>query len=406
MQPTTDVAIVGAGPYGLSLAAHLRARGIDHRIFGRPMEAWQTQMPAGMFLKSEGYASNIDDPEGNSTLARFCDDNRHSYRQYGMPIPVERFVAYGLAFQRKHAPALQQTMVQRIQRLGDGFLLHLDGGEAVTARRVVVSIGCRDFRYIPPPLTQLPRDYLSHSSDRSQYQRFAGQEVCVVGSGASALDVAAALATSGASVQLVARRRELLWTSQAVHRPRFEWWYMRNMMRAGRWGQGNFYSDAPMVFRHFPARARLSIVRSFVGPRGGWPVKSCVEQLPQLLGSRLTAAEVQDGRVMLALTDAAGRNRQLVVDHVFAGTGFSVRLKDLPLLDETLGSAILALEDTPVLSAHFESSVPGLYFTGLAAANTFGPLMRFVAGTRFSSRRIARDLARKTADSRPVAATR
>src|SRR5213079_230240 len=48
-----DVAIVGAGPYGLSAAAHLRAaNGLDVRVFGEPMSFWERHMPKGMLLRS------------------------------------------------------------------------------------------------------------------------------------------------------------------------------------------------------------------------------------------------------------------------------------------------------------------------------------------------------------------
>ena len=59
-----ETAIVGAGPYGLSIAAHFRSRGIPFRIFGRPMDSWLAHMPKGMMLKSDGFASNIYDPDG------------------------------------------------------------------------------------------------------------------------------------------------------------------------------------------------------------------------------------------------------------------------------------------------------------------------------------------------------
>ncbi len=65
----TRVAIIGAGPYGLSIAAHLRSLGVDYRIFGRPLDTWRRQMPAGMMLKSDGFASNLSAPAGEGTLA-------------------------------------------------------------------------------------------------------------------------------------------------------------------------------------------------------------------------------------------------------------------------------------------------------------------------------------------------
>jgi cation diffusion facilitator CzcD-associated flavoprotein CzcO len=56
-----ETAIIGAGPYGLSIAAHFRSRGISFRVFGRPMDSWLRHMPKGMHLKSDGFASNLSD---------------------------------------------------------------------------------------------------------------------------------------------------------------------------------------------------------------------------------------------------------------------------------------------------------------------------------------------------------
>jgi cation diffusion facilitator CzcD-associated flavoprotein CzcO len=89
----SDVAIIGAGPYGLSLAAHLRARGVDFRIFGKPMQTWLEHMPKGMRLKSEGFASSLYDPDSKFTLAAYCKERGLAYADTGMPIPLETFTA-------------------------------------------------------------------------------------------------------------------------------------------------------------------------------------------------------------------------------------------------------------------------------------------------------------------------
>src|SRR5690348_13176759 len=96
MQPV-DVAIIGAGPYGLSLAAHFRELGLDYRIFGKPMQSWRENMPADMLLKSEGFASNLDDPSGQATLERFCAEGNLPYADVGLPVPLSTLVSYGLA---------------------------------------------------------------------------------------------------------------------------------------------------------------------------------------------------------------------------------------------------------------------------------------------------------------------
>ena len=89
-----ETVIIGAGPYGLSIAAHLRNRGIPFRIFGRPMDSWGSHMPRGMFLKSDGFASNIYDPKGEFTLKQYCAERGINYADLGSPVALEAFTKY------------------------------------------------------------------------------------------------------------------------------------------------------------------------------------------------------------------------------------------------------------------------------------------------------------------------
>ena len=91
-----DTAIVGAGPYGLSIAAHLRRRGIPFRIFGRPMDSWLHHMPKGMMLKSDGFASDIYDPERAFTLRQFCAERGIEYADAGFRCALRRSAHTGL----------------------------------------------------------------------------------------------------------------------------------------------------------------------------------------------------------------------------------------------------------------------------------------------------------------------
>src|SRR2546428_12081654 len=131
----TNTAIIGAGPYGLSIAAHLRQRGIPFRIIGRPMDSWLAHMPKGMMLKSDGFASNIYDPDADFTLKQFCSERGIEYSDLGLPVGLETFSAYGLAFQERMVPELEDNLVVRLDRTAEGFVLRLDNGEAVTGRR-------------------------------------------------------------------------------------------------------------------------------------------------------------------------------------------------------------------------------------------------------------------------------
>ena len=137
----TDVAIVGAGPYGLSLAAHLRRAGVNFRAFGMVMHPWRTAMPEGMFLKSQGFASNLSDPDGTHTLAAFCRTSGQPYADYGLPVPLSTFISYGQWFAAELVPGLEETLVTGIAPAGDGFGVTLGTGERFRARRVGVAPG-------------------------------------------------------------------------------------------------------------------------------------------------------------------------------------------------------------------------------------------------------------------------
>jgi cation diffusion facilitator CzcD-associated flavoprotein CzcO len=387
MTTACSVAIIGAGPYGLSIAAHLRARGIEFRIFGKPMDSWRTRMPAGMFLKSEGFASNLHDPQGRFTLERFCTKSDLPYQAIAQPVPLETFTSYGLAFQREFVPNVEDRTVVELHRSPDGFALKLDNGETVAAGRVIVAVGITHFAHLPASLAHLPSDAVSHSSDHRDFTRFKNNDVTVIGGGASALDVVASLYDVDAEVRLIARRSSLVFNVPAP-RPWWQQWYPISGLGGG-W-RNQFYEHAPAVFRQLPSGLRRWIVGSALGPAGGAPVKGRVERVPVLLGHSLRCAGFRDGRVHLRLLCSDGEERTLQTDHVIAGTGYRADIRRLPFLSKEIRRQLRSAAFTPILSAEFQSSVPGLYFVGLPAANTFGPSMRFLLGAKYTARHLAR----------------
>src|SRR5215469_228922 len=202
---STDTVIVGAGPYGLSLASYLRSRGVDYRHFGSPMRLWRSTMPKGMFLKSQGFASNISDPSGAHTLEAFCKATGRDYAHSGLPVPLADFVSYGQWFQSELGLPAEDEVVTAIARRAGGFELTA-GGEHVTARRVVVAIGVEAFAYVPDPFSELPAELCTHSSKHADPAAFAGREVVIVGAGSSALELAGLMHENGVSVRILARQ--------------------------------------------------------------------------------------------------------------------------------------------------------------------------------------------------------
>jgi len=239
-------------------------------------------------------------------------------------------------------------------------------------------------------LAWLPSELISHSADHHDLTGFKGKDVAVIGRGQSALETAALLAESGASVRLIVRRLSLAWNPRPrARRSLFE--RLRFPATSLGPGLGNWvYANAPMLFYHLPPRIRVERVRSALGPAGAWWLKDrVVGRLPILLGHLVRGAEVRDGRVLLHLQGPDGESSDVEADHVIAGTGYRVSLPSLPFLSQRLLSAIRCVGEMPRLSRNFESTVRGLYFTGLPSANSFGPAMRFVHGAHYTARVIS-----------------
>jgi thioredoxin reductase len=392
-----DVAIIGAGPYGMSLAAHLRARGVRLRIFGKPMRGWSMQMPKGMLLKSDGFATNLSDPDGAFTLKRFCAEKGIEYADTGIPVRLDTFIAYGLAFQQRMAPDLEDKTVVGLDRSPEGFVLRLDDGEMVAARRAVLATGIGHFGHMPAPLAHLPPAFASHSSRHRDPGAFRHRSVAVIGGGASATDLAGLLHEAGARVQLIARQSFLKFHGKPENKRRSLLQQIRHPPSGlGPGWRSRFYTEAPILFHCFPERLRLEIVRRHLGPAGGWFAREKVMgQVPLLLGYALEHAEIRDGMVRLRIRAADGTMREVMVEHVIAATGYKVDIARLPFLGAGILSRLRTVEVAPVLTTNFESSIPGLHFIGAAAANSFGPMMRFVFGAGFTARHLTRTLARQ-----------
>ena len=389
-----DVAIVGAGPYGLSIAAYLRASDVTLRAFGRPMDTWTEHMPTGMMLKSDGFASNLADPGSTFTLKHFCELKGIPYDDVRIPVSLETMRAYGLAFQQRLVPTLENVQVTTIHREGGGFRLELDDRRKVMARSVVLAVGIRHFDFVPPKLARLPRELVTHSSVHGDVTRFRGCEVTVVGAGASAIDLAVLLKEAGADVVLVARRPALRFNDPpAAHRSL--WARMRSPRTTiGPGWRSRLYAEAPGFFYRLPEAVRWRLAEGFLSPAAGWPMKDrFVGRVPTMLGVDIETAEVAGGRVRLVLAGESGR-KEHVTDHVIAATGYRVDLRRLSVLGEEILSGMRLVRGTPVLSSSFETSIRGLYAVGMASKYCFGPVTQFACGADWTARRIARRLVR------------
>lgn len=392
----TNTVIVGAGPYGLSLAAYLRHAGVPFRIFGRPMDSWRAHMPKGMCLKSDGFASNIYDPRNQFTLQKFCAERGIPYSDTGLPVQLETFCDYGLAFKQRMVPELDDKLVVSIEQIPQGYKLRIDDGEIITARTVVLAVGITHFEYVPEVLAHLPAEFLSHSARHNDPKDFTGRDVVVVGAGASALDWAGLLHEAGVSVQLVARRSALKFHGKPTGQPRSLWERIQKPQTGlGPGWRSSFYANAPAMFHRLPENLRLEIVKRTLGPSGGWFIRDKVMgKIPLSLGYTVESANVHGNQVVLRLRGQDGTEKLIPTDHVIAATGYKVQIDSLKFLSSDIRTRLTAVEGAPELSSEFESSFPGLYFVGVASANSFGPVMRFAFGAEFAARTVSRALSK------------
>jgi putative flavoprotein involved in K+ transport len=395
MTDREQVVIVGAGPYGLSVAAHLAAIGVRFRIFGTPMQTWREQMPAGMLLKSDGFASNLSDPGSTFTLKHYCDQQGIAYDHTRIPVSLDTFISYGIEFQKRFVPHLEDCQVVEIFEEQDGYRVTLDNNQVVYAEKVVIAVGISHFKHLPPSLAELPPYLVSHSSAFHHLEPLRGRNVTVVGAGASGLYLSALLHESGANVTLLSLNPKVHFHDAPGAKPRSTWSRLRHPDSGiGPGMRSRFYTDAPLLFHRLPQKLRLKIVKTHLKPAAGWPMKHRVlGRVPILLGYSIQKAEEHNGGVLLKLTGQDGSQKEHWTETVISATGYKVDLRRLSFLGDEMLSKIRAVEHSPILSTDFQSSVPGLYFVGVSAANSFGPVLRFAFGADFAARHITRQLA-------------
>ncbi|MFJ3641248.1 NAD(P)-binding domain-containing protein [Streptomyces sp. NPDC090108] len=408
------VAVIGAGPYGLSVAAHLRAAGVRVRVFGDVLGSWRHAMATGMFLKSTPDATDLSAPEPGGRLADFRRTHGEPELTELTPIPCDVFVRYGMWFQKRYVGEVEPARVTAVERApsGRGFTVALDDGQRFTAASVVVATGLNGLAYVPAELEALAPQgpgadaLVSHTSHHTDLSPYAGRRVVVIGGGQSALESAALLHEAGATVRVLVRESHVLWGQKPVlSRP----WTERLSKPASPLGTGWILAAvcaAPGGVRRLPARARMLLFRKALGPSGGWWLRDRVDDIvPIRTSCHVTAATADDAGVHLSVSGPRGPET-LTADHVLAATGYRLDLDALTFLSPALRASLTRVRGShaPHLSRAFESSTPGLYFTGSLAAPMFGPMMRFVAGTEYAATRIARHASRSGAAAGAVAA--
>jgi FAD-dependent urate hydroxylase len=389
----TEVLVIGAGPFGLAISAHLSGLGIDHLIVGRPLDTWHEHVPIGMIMKSEPYGSTIAAPSPGYKVADYCRLNGLDYQDRVGPLTHDRFIAYGDWFTKTLVPDVRDQIVTNLIQVDGGFQASFADHAPITARQVVVATGVLAYRRIPEELAGLDPELVTHTSQHRDLSLFKGRRVAVIGSGQSALEYAAILNENGADVQIVARAKQVLWnqpnpdhvsTLGRLRRPvnnLCEGWYCA-------------FINSPSAFRLMGTDRRIMHGRNALGPAGAWWLKDRVDGVIDITtGHRIKKASPEKDGVRLELDGP--QKSSIDVDHVMCGTGFNLDLASLPFVPETLRSSIKTISKQPLVNRAGETSIPGLYFAGAHTVYSIGPSSRFIAGTHTISAAMTKSMARR-----------
>ena len=366
----TQLLIIGAGPYGLSTAAYARRLGLDCRVLGEPMGFWKNRMPGGMLLRSP-----IDwhlDPLGELTFERYLAGQAVA-PESAAPIPIGLYLDYCRWFQEESGVAVQRNYVQNLEWHKDAaypFRATLDDGSVLAAGKVLVATGLTNYGNVPDDLAALlPANGFAHTCDYTDFSRLRGKRCLIVGGRQSAFEWAALInEADGAEIHLVYRHETPRFTES-------DWSWIDPLMERTR--------QTPGWFRRLTPEAQADIYQRLWG-EGRLKLEPWL--YPRIQGdhvhlwpsTRITgSARPADGAISVSMDNG----RSVEVDQVILATGYRVDLSREPCLQDASLRANLAVRDGfPALDDTFQSTIPGLYFTGQTATRDFGPFFGFGIG--------------------------
>jgi lysine/ornithine N-monooxygenase len=378
-----DIAIVGAGPYGLSVAAHLARRRV--RTFGEPMETWRTRMPPEMLLRSDWKETSLSAPGDQGTIDRWA---REAGEEREEPIPLQKFLRYAAWFRETFVPEGDPANIVALDPVAGGYRLTTAAGDEVEARWVVVAVGAVPFAQAPPPLAEAMGNRVTFATDLQNYEVYRGRRVTVVGGGQGGLESASLAAQAGAEVELVVRSRLRWFADREPHRPRgpVRQWLYRLAYPVVGYGPPplNRLVLHPDIVAALPKAARRRL-RARILRAGGSPwLRAEVERTVRITEGVAVERIEPDGVVRLHLSDGSMRE----ADAVIVAAGFRFSLDRLAFLSPRVRDGIAVDEGWPVLDRWFRSTEERLLFVGFAAEHRFGPIARFIPGTRFTANRV------------------
>ena len=372
--------VIGAGPYGLSIAALARERGIGSVVLGRPMGFWRENMPEGMFLRS-GPDWHLDGATVH-TLQAFLEEQGIRPGEAD-PIPIGVFLDYADWFRRAKGIEIREEFVDTLAKADGRFEATLQSGERIHADVVVAAPGIGHYANVPGWAASLPPGLAAHTCDLVRFDDLAGARVLIIGGRQSAYEWAALIREHGAARIDIVHRHDI---------PRFErvsWKFVdahvqQTLAVRGYW-RNLPKSEQDAVAGQFWEVGRLTL-EPWLTPRLAW------DGIHRWPGTEVTEVTPRgDGELRILLSNGAG----LAVDRVVFASGYRADLAKVPYLAGVLKDVTVS-NGFPLLNEGFQTSVDGLYVTGFSATQDFGPFFGFVKSSPAAATLIVRDLLSRT----------
>jgi FAD-dependent urate hydroxylase len=353
------------------------------------MGFWEQHMPKGMLVRSAWSASSIADPQGRLSLDAY---EAEQPRPFSKPLSGEELSRYAHWFQERAVPDVDERLVSTVEQDGSIFTLIMEDGERLAASRVVIATGLGNFGHRPEQFSELGDGLATHSVDVVEPGGYAGQTVAVIGCGQSAVETAALVHEAGAEVELIARDSAIRWLIRGEQVRGINPILQRLLYAptdVGPAGVSRLVA-MPNLFRRLPRRLQDRLTYRSIRPAAtSWLLNRTVDVE---MTFRRQVSEARRGGDGVHLTLDDGSEQQ--VDRVILATGYGIDVAREPVVGDSLQARLRLHDGNPILRAGFESSVPGLHFVGAYSTWSFGPIMLFMAGTKFTARAIAKHIAR------------
>ncbi len=376
---SSELLVIGAGPYGVATAARALEQGIDTIVVGEPMGFWKEHMPEGMCLRS-GPDWHLD-ASGHHTFEAFLEEEGIASSEID-PVPLGVFLDYATWFQANKGVVARRSFVRQLTQSDNGFEALLDSGDRIAADAVVAAPGVRHFQQLPSWAHSVPPGVGAHTVDSVHFEDLRDARVLIVGGRQSAYEWAALIGEQGAErIDIVHRHgvplfERVSWTFVDDH--------VEAMLAVPGWWRTLSHSERERITRQFWEAGRLTL-EWWLAPR------LATDQFHRWPGTSVIDIREDGGAVVADLSNG----ERLSVDRIVFATGYKANVTNVPYLG-ALVDAIDLIDGFPVLDEAFQTSIPGLYITGFAATRDFGPFLGFTKACPAAARLIVESLLRRT----------